>query len=75
MLSTRIVGFVLAVMGLAACGLSLVEASRGYSLVGMLGLLIGVASFFFFLFFCFLNIFIFIYFLKILVVLFFIYLF
>ena len=75
MLSTRIVGFVLAVMGLAACGLSLVEASRGYSLVGMLGLLIGVASFFFFFFFCFLNIFIFIYFLKILVVLFFIYLF
>ena len=69
-------GFVLAVMGLAACGLSLVEASRGYSLVGMLGLLIGVAYFFFFFFFfCFLNIFIFIYFLKILVVLFFIYLF
>ena len=46
-------GFVLAVMGLAACGLSLVEASRGYSLVGMLGLLIGVASFFFFFFFAF----------------------
>ena len=36
--------FVLAAPGPAACGLSLVEASRGYSLVGMLGLLTGVAS-------------------------------
>ena len=36
--------FVLAALGLAARRLSLVEASRGYSLVGMLGLLTGVAS-------------------------------
>ena len=36
--------FVMATLGLAACGLSLVEARRGYSLAGMLGHLTGVAS-------------------------------
>ena len=34
----------MAALGLAACGLSLVEARRGYSLAGMLGHLTGVAS-------------------------------